>query len=212
MQGSVCPHGEDLWLSANAFDHKRGGVYFEVGAHNGSWWSVTYNLEKQLGWSGILIEPNPELRDQLVSCRSPANYIGLYALGDRDGMIKLHVPHKSRTLGGDHNAVLGIACADLSIAHKRCFDYSDVVEYNVPIHTYEYAIRESKIDHLDLMVVDVEGYEAKICEGIKNSAVKPDYILCETTYVPAETVGAVLGDSYEVVKRFPWDTVFKRKK
>src|SRR6266849_2588341 len=38
---------------------KRDGVFVDVGAYDGIALSNTYYFEKELGWSGICIEPNP---------------------------------------------------------------------------------------------------------------------------------------------------------
>ena len=39
--------------------NKRSGFYLEVGAYNGISESVSLRFEKELKWSGLLIEPNP---------------------------------------------------------------------------------------------------------------------------------------------------------
>ena len=38
---------------------KKNGFYLEVGAYNGISESVSLRFEKELNWSGLLIEPNP---------------------------------------------------------------------------------------------------------------------------------------------------------
>ena len=38
---------------------KKNGFYLEVGAYNGISESVSLRFEKELKWSGLLIEPNP---------------------------------------------------------------------------------------------------------------------------------------------------------
>ena len=38
---------------------KKNGFYLEVGAYNGIFESISLRLEKDLDWSGLLIEPNP---------------------------------------------------------------------------------------------------------------------------------------------------------
>ncbi|KAB7507993.1 hypothetical protein Anas_00609, partial [Armadillidium nasatum] len=42
------------------------GTFIEAGAYDGETFSNTLNLEKELGWSGLLIEPNP-LEYQLLA-------------------------------------------------------------------------------------------------------------------------------------------------
>ena len=42
------------------FGRLRNGFFIEAGAHDGVDISNTLYLEKQLGWTGILVEPNPD--------------------------------------------------------------------------------------------------------------------------------------------------------
>jgi hypothetical protein len=48
-------HGEDQAI-ADRFGRKRGGYFVEVGALDGIQFSNTYYLERDLGWTGVLIE------------------------------------------------------------------------------------------------------------------------------------------------------------
>ena len=51
--------GQDKFLFENFFRGMRGGVFVDVGAYDGVALSNTYYFEKELGWQGICIEPNP---------------------------------------------------------------------------------------------------------------------------------------------------------
>ena len=42
------------------------GTYLEVGAFNGEFFSNTLLLERDLGWTGILIEPVPDFYNELL--------------------------------------------------------------------------------------------------------------------------------------------------
>ena len=48
---------------------KRNGFFVEFGATNGVDLSNTYLLEKDFGWRGILSEPNPHWRDEIIKNR-----------------------------------------------------------------------------------------------------------------------------------------------
>ncbi|KAB7494704.1 hypothetical protein Anas_07473 [Armadillidium nasatum] len=50
---------EGLYL-LEYFKNKKNGTFIEVGALDGEFLSNTLILEKELGWTGLLIEPNPE--------------------------------------------------------------------------------------------------------------------------------------------------------
>ncbi len=53
--------GQDKWV-VKKLKHKENGYFVDVGAAGGVVNSNTYALEKDLGWNGICVEPNPKLR------------------------------------------------------------------------------------------------------------------------------------------------------
>lgn len=52
--------GQDKWLNENVFKGRRGGTFFEAGALDGVMDSNTLFFEQEQGWTGLLVEPNPE--------------------------------------------------------------------------------------------------------------------------------------------------------
>ena len=52
--------GQDT-LIAELLGSKRDGVFIDIGANDGVTISNTYFLEKELGWSGVAIEPIPSI-------------------------------------------------------------------------------------------------------------------------------------------------------
>ena len=60
---------QDLWVLFE-LSERRGGYFVEFGATNGVTLSNTHLLEKQLGWTGILAEPNPAFHARLSRERS----------------------------------------------------------------------------------------------------------------------------------------------
>lgn len=58
--------GQDKYLIENIYKNKEKGFFIDIGAHDGITYSNTYYLEKELGWSGICIEPNPKIYKQLL--------------------------------------------------------------------------------------------------------------------------------------------------
>ena len=77
----ITPEIESL-LTEQFFGHAAKGYFVEVGAHDPRIGSQTWRLE-QAGWAGVLVEPQPDLAEQLrryrrarvfaVACSSPAN-------------------------------------------------------------------------------------------------------------------------------------------
>lgn len=51
---------QDLWV-LNKLNQKKGGKFIEVGANDGIHLSNTYLLEKNFGWTGVLVECDPDI-------------------------------------------------------------------------------------------------------------------------------------------------------
>ena len=65
---SEAKDGQDLLAAAlNEFEP---GFFVDIGAYDGRTGSNTHLLETRLGWSGLLVEPNPECHATLLSERS----------------------------------------------------------------------------------------------------------------------------------------------
>jgi hypothetical protein len=58
-----------------------GGTFLEAGAHDGYTQSNTYFLEHHRGWSGVLVEPVPELRAKCERRRPRAQVFGCALVG-----------------------------------------------------------------------------------------------------------------------------------
>ena len=66
--GSKAQLFQDLWVQWE-LGAKRGGYFCEFGATNGVDLSNTYLLEKDFGWNGVLVEPNPVYHAELNRTR-----------------------------------------------------------------------------------------------------------------------------------------------
>ncbi|MCC7377398.1 MAG: FkbM family methyltransferase [Verrucomicrobiales bacterium] len=60
--------GQDAWV-ATCLAGKRAGFFLDIGAFDGLTISNTYALERDLGWKGICVEPNPRYYARLCACR-----------------------------------------------------------------------------------------------------------------------------------------------
>lgn len=165
-------HGQDV-LVADLFSYKNGGVFCEVGAGDGQTHSNTYALEKEFGWTGLLIEPHPKQFRKLQSCRSATciecavmNFQGTEEFIAYDGYIR-----------------------DLSALKKwehpynkeRIGLYSATNEINftispVRIFTLQQLFDEHRLKEIDYLSIDVEGSEAQVFEGIDWSKIRINVI------------------------------------
>src|SRR5207244_12639635 len=63
-------HSQDRFIDNFLLHGKRDGVFVDVGAYDGIALSNTYYFEKELGWSGSFIEPNPVAFERLAQNRN----------------------------------------------------------------------------------------------------------------------------------------------
>lgn len=140
------------------------GYFVEVGANHPHEGSQSWHLE-QRGWSGILVEPQPQLADKLrqerraevfaVACSSPENagrrlpyfVFGPLSTLDRDAMAP----------GAQPEAVIDVPARTLD---------DILVEAGAP-------------QPLDFLSVDVEGHEIEVLRGFDFTRWRPRLILLE---------------------------------
>lgn len=140
------------------------GYYVEVGANDPRARSQTWHLEQQ-GWTGVLIEPQPDLAATLraerksqvfaVACSSPANAgqeLPLHVAGplsslDRRGMAPGATPEKV---------------------------------IRVPVRTLDSILEEAGSPAgFDFLSIDVEGHELDVLQGFDLARWRPRLLMIE---------------------------------
>lgn len=146
------------------FFGEKPGFFVDVGANHPFDGSQSWHLE-QRGWNGILVEPQPELAQELVrvrkakvfavACSSPQN------LGRR---LPLHLAGPMSSLDRDEMAPGS--------------EVQAIVE--VPIRTLDDILLEAGAPRpIDFLSVDVEGHETEVLRGFDVSRWHPRLILIE---------------------------------
>ena len=162
--GLIRRGGREQELVREFFGGTRSGFFVEVGANRPQSESQTWHLE-QLGWTGVLIEPQPVLADELsrrrvakvfaFACSSPENAgrcMSLYIAGalsslDRERMAP----------GAEPERVV-----------------------NVPVRTLDDILIEAGTPaKFDFLSVDVEGHELEVLRGFNFARWRPRLLLLE---------------------------------
>jgi len=141
-----------------------GGIYIESGANDGVTQSNTYYLEKNKGWSGILIEPSEssfELCKQnrgenniFLNCALVSNdYDSDFIEGDFDGNLMSSV-------NGNRRNNVGIK---IKTKAKKLSD----------------ILNENSLKKIDFFSLDVEGYEYEVLKGIDFNSHEFKFLLIE---------------------------------
>ena len=140
---------QDRWVT-ELFKGKTGGFFVEAGASNGTDFSNTYVLERDLGWQGICIEANDDFFAELVKHRQRCEHACLYSeeteldfvMSDYCSGIDKHIYdwHRKETRDG-------------VIVKKECTTLESVLD------------KHSAPDVIDYVSLDTEGSEHEILKN-----------------------------------------------
>lgn len=133
MISSYSQVDQDLWV-LEMLNNKKNGYFLDVGAYDGIKYSNSLLLERDFGWSGLLIEAHPDNFEILKSNRK--NTLVPYAISDYNGKISFENECGTGSKVVEKNG-LSINC----ITFEKMFEMYDVPNY---------------IDYISL---DIEGME-----------------------------------------------------
>jgi len=157
--------GEDLLIYRNFINqYTEDGVFLELGAFDGVKLSNTLFFEKELGFSGILIEPVKEAYDRLVVNR-PKSTCYNSAISSSESDVELLV----------NGGVSGIR----SHMNKNFIDrwHPNPTTRKVKTDTLSRIFREQQLRYIDLFSLDVEGGELDVLETIDWGSISI-YLIC----------------------------------
>jgi len=186
MQTTMFPDWVEDRLIAEFFASSPSGFFVEVGANEPQRGSQTWQLE-QSGWTGILIEPQPELAERLrctrrarvvaTACSSPAN---------AGTMMTLH-------LSGPHSSF------------KREFAITGAVSRGtiaVPVRTLDDILEEAGAPApIDFVSIDTEGHEVEVLRGFDIARWRPGLILIEDHVTSLATHRFFSRTGYRLIRR-----------
>jgi FkbM family methyltransferase len=153
------------------FGRRTTGTFTEVGAYDGVSFSNTSFLA-DLGWRGIYFEPVPEFA-ALCALRHIGNHVAVmpYAVGARPAQVDLHLGGTLTTTSARQVEVYN------QIPWARGNHIGAVI--SVPQLRLDFVLDLAKFPHdFDLLVVDVEGAEAAVFEGL-DSRWRPKVMIVE---------------------------------
>ena len=159
--------GQDLFV-INELGEKTHGFFIEIGAGDGLYLSNTYLLEKNFGWTGILVEPNKSFYDSCMNLR-------------RCTIINQLV------LGQNHTSIRFFEKSVGEFSHSEGFGNitASKIEstYEVSAIRFEEIFKGlSSIPDIDFLSIDTEGSEVEILKSIDFFRYKPKIICVEHNY------------------------------
>src|SRR5258708_2113196 len=183
------------------------GIFVEAGANDGETQSNTAYFARRRGWRGLLVEPIPDLASRCRLAR-PESVVENCAL----------VP-----VGADGHSVPMTYCGLMSVVDGGWSDPAaerthveigkqiqslETYHVDVPGRCISALLDKHKIAHVDLLSLDVEGFERQALEGLDLSRHRPSFILVEARF--REEIDGLLLPHYEAIAQLSHHDVLYR--
>ena len=158
----------------NVLTYKTDGLCIEVGANDGKTGSFTYNLGK-IGWSGINVEPIPRLYNLCCNNHKDHKNVKNYnlALGEIKGEVTI--------IDADTLSTIDTNVIDIysKIPQFKSYFTNNNNYHKVKMNTLDNILEENSITNIDILVLDVEGYEENILTGFSIANYNPAIFIIE---------------------------------
>jgi len=175
---------QDILLDRWVFKGHNGGVFVDIGAHDGVTYSNSFFFEKVRGWRGVCIEPNPDIFAQLVANRRCTTLN--CCVSSRSGSVAF------LKLSGYSEMLSGIV-ENYDSEHRlrierelREFGGSSEI---IPVQsrTFHDVLTECALSEIPYLSVDTEGSELSILQSIDFKRVFVHALTVEYNFENART-------------------------
>lgn len=157
----------------------RNGIFVEAGANDGIRQSNTLYFERYKSWHGLLIEPIPELAQECKKNRPKAKVenCALVSSDYSKDLIEMEYCNLMSVVKDSLNSL----AIDEHIEKGKQFlqENEKVYSVNVPAKALSAVLNKYGIQHIDLLSLDVEGYEAQVLKGIDFNLHRPRFMFIE---------------------------------
>jgi FkbM family methyltransferase len=188
------------------FKKKDNGFFLDIGAHDGVSFSNSYFFEKERGWSGICIEPNPDVFVLLNKNRLSRNYN--VCISDTEGSVVF------RKIVGYSEMLSGILefmdQKHIDRINDECAEYNSTFEdIKVESRNLNAILKSDNIKHIDYLSIDTEGAESKIIKSIDLDEINIEFLTVENNDSSDELRRYLKGKGYACIKSFTDDFFIK---
>lgn len=190
------------------FAERAADVFFvQVGAHEGQAGDPISLYVKRDGWSGILVEPVPELFERLQ-----ATYRGVagltfenVAIAEQPGRRRFY--RLSPAAGEVYELADALGSLDRDVLLSHAQQVPDIERYveeiEVDCLTFDGLFARHDVDRIDLLHIDAEGYDARLLRTFPWQRFEPRVVLYEHDHLDrrdrAATEAMLRERGYELV-------------
>jgi len=154
--------GQDQYVNDHFFHNMREGIFVDIGAYDGVTGSNSLFFEKELGWSGICVEPVPHFFQKLEKSRSCTCINS--CIGEDGSKDFLWIEGPNEQLSG--------LLENYSTERKELLDRL-AIDYHDKHHTIQVTsvdlmdlLQKHNLNRIDYLSIDTEGGELEILQSI----------------------------------------------
>lgn len=200
-------YGQDKYLHETFFKDRRHGVFVEFGALDGLLDSNSLYFERELSWTGILIEPNPTAFARLEVNRPACTNLNV-AIGDSVGQRPF------LRIDGGLYGWSGLA-DDIEPEHRdRIAEYVEpdaVARIQVEVRDLRWLAEQHAPHPIDLMSIDTEGSEERIMRSFPWDTLKVAVFCIENNFNNYSIDDLMASHGYVKAARIGPDDIFCRR-
>ena len=157
---------EEEWIIRDFFRDRTGGVFVDVGASHFQVNNNTYFLEKNLGWSGLAIEPFTHFEAGYLAQRPKTKFLPFF-VSDVSGTEARMYTYGENFLGSS---------SDKQFVERFG---KNPKEFVAPTITLNDLLTAAKMESIDFLSIDIELSEPKALTGFDIRRYKPQLVCIE---------------------------------
>lgn len=211
MNNSYSQIGQDTYFIENISKNKKNGIFLDIGANDGLLTSNTAKLEFEYDWSGVCVEANPDLIQELSKNR-PKSKIIHSAVWNSNKLVEFEIPVNDvkKTKGNLLSRISNLE------RNQKGFRKDTIIKtVKVEARTVTEILKETLglPCTIDYMSLDIEGAEIEALKGIDFSQIDIKFMTVEH----GDRSG-YLDELYNYLKQFgykihrvnKWDVEFEK--
>jgi FkbM family methyltransferase len=172
----------DQYVLQEFFHKQNRGIFVDVGAANPNYLSVSA-LYRKLGWMVIAVEPNPAFAEMH---RNLGHEVVQCACGDRDeddvdfSVVDSH----GRDYENGKVSFESFSSLEIKDSYRSLQRDLDIRKITVNLRRLDtiLAARMPPVDHIDILSVDVEGWEMEVIAGLDLKKYRPKVMVIENLF------------------------------
>jgi FkbM family methyltransferase len=168
--------------------------FIEIGAHDGAWRDQLRTFILTRGWKGVMVEPVPYVFDRLRRNYESIEGVAVEnaAISNADGhqpfyqLRQVHDPQREG-LPSWYDAI-GSLSRDTVLSHADLIpDIAErLVSTEVTCLTFESLCRKHGLDEIDFLMVDTEGHDWEVLQGVDFEEHRPRLLVYEHQHLNEE--------------------------